>query len=352
MKAIRLPKNPKVYIKEIDNLQKENKTLENESATLTKDNERLKGLEKTIETLKSKSATLTKDNERLKGLEKTIETLKSENRMLKSENILQRAKISQEVAATDPVQNERNAKLKEENDDVQNKRNTKLKEENVGLKKENTKLKAEKERLEQQNAEQQNKIAEKADKADLVALRLRLENLQRFAESGEFETKTSYITKYHNFSTCLFLCAILLFNIFAIWFIACRPAVSDATGIRELPWMFLLFLCATLAVNIVWAIIVSYRAVRAGKQRAWVGISAAIVLLVLNMVAVWLFAFHPVELTAAVYALLVFLMVANIAEGAAAIFYSYGNENGYVPSIFTFIALLPVLIIFIGWIRA
>lgn len=300
MKAIRLPKNPKVYIKEIDNLQKKNKTFENESATLTK------------------------DNERLKGLEKTIETLKSENRMLKSENILQRAKISQEVAATDSVQNEKNGK--------------KLQEENDGLKKENTELKK--------------GMAEKADRADLVALRLRLEKLQRFAESGEFETKTSYITKYHNFSTCLFLCAILLFNIFAIWFIACRPAVSDATGIRELPWMFLLFLCATLVVNIVWAIIVSYRAVRAGKQRAWVGISAAIVLLVLNMVAVWLFAFHPVELTAAVYALLVFLMVANIAEGAAAIFYSYGNENGFIPSIFAFIALLPVLIIFIGWIRA
>ncbi len=313
MKAIRLPKNPKVYIKEIDTLQKENKTLENESATLTE------------------------DNERLKGLEKTIETLKSENRMLKSGNILQREKILQEVAATDPVQNERNAKLKEEN---------------VGLKKENTELKAENNSLKKANEEQKKGMAEKADRADLVALRLRLENLQRFAESGEFETKTSYITKYHNFSTCLFLCAILLFNIFAIWFIACKPAVSGATGIRELPWMFLLFLCATLAVNIVWAIIVSYRAVRAGKQRAWVGISAAIVLLVLNMVAVWLFAFHPVELTAAVYALLVFLMVANIAEGAAAIFYSYGNENGYVPSIFTFIALLPVLIIFIGWIRA
>lgn len=323
--------NSEEYEKRIEELKKSNGDLAREKEELENKN---KELENEKDRLKSANVDLKRAN---KQLERTKSALEDENRKLINDNNEQRKKISQEVAATDSVQNERNAKLKEENDD---------------LKKENTELKAENNSLKKANEEQKKGMAEKADKADLVALRLRLEKLQRFAESGEFETKTSYITKYHNFSTCLFLCAILLFNIFAIWFIACRPAVSDATGIRELPWMFLLFLCATLVVNIVWAIIVSYRAVRAGKQRAWVGISAAIVLLVLNMVAVWLFAFHPVELTAAVYALLVFLMVANIAEGAAAIFYSYGNENGFIPSIFTFIALLPVLIIFIGWIRA
>lgn len=315
-----------------EKLKNKNKELENEK-------ERLKS---EYNTLASKYEGLERENKQLKRTKSALENrnfvLGNENKILKEQS----AKISQEVAATDSVQNERNAKLKEENDD---------------LKKENTELKAENNSLKKANEEQKKGMAEKADKADLVALRLRLENLQRLSGNDEYETERDQrrikgIRAHHNFSTCLFLCAILLFNIFAIWFIACRPAVSDATGIRELPWMFLLFLCATLVVNIVWAIIVSYRAVRAGKQRAWVGISAAIVLLVLNMVAVWLFAFHPVELTAAVYALLVFLMVANIAEGAAAIFYSYGNENGYVPSIFTFIALLPVLIIFIGWIRA
>ena len=324
--------NSEEYEKRIAELEKSNGVLERGKEKLKNKNKELENekeqLKSEYSTLKSKYEDLEHENKQLERTKSALENrnfvLGNENKILKNKIKGQSAKISQEVAATDSVQNEKNGK--------------KLQEENDGLKKENTELKK--------------GMAEKADRADLVALRLRLENLQRFAESGEFETKTSYITKYHSFSTCLFLCAILLFNIFAIWFIACRPAVSDATGIRELPWMFLLFLCATLVVNIVWAIIVSYRAVRAGKQRAWVGIGAAIVLLVLNMVAVWLFAFHPVELTAAVYALLVFLMVANIAEGAAAIFYSYGNENGFIPSIFAFIALLPVLIIFIGWIRA
>lgn len=341
---------PEEYQKWIEELKKSNGDLEIGKEKLKNKNKELENekeqLKSEYNTLASKYEGLERENKQLERTKSALENrnfvLGNENKILKNKIKGQSAKISQEVAATDSVQNERNAKLKEENDD---------------LKKENTELKAENNSLKKANEEQKKGMAEKADKADLVALRLRLENLQRLSGNDEYETERDQrrikgIRAHHNFSTCLFLCAILLFNIFAIWFIACRPAVSDATGIRELPWMFLLFLCATLVVNIVWAIIVSYRAVRAGKQRAWVGISAAIVLLVLNMVAVWLFAFHPVELTAAVYALLVFLMVANIAEGAAAIFYSYGNENGFIPSIFAFIALLPVLIIFIGWIRA
>lgn len=343
--------NSEEYEKRIAELEKSNGVLErgkeklkNKNKELENEKERLKS---EYNALESKYEDLERENKRLESTKSALENrnfaLGNENKILKNKIKGQSAKISQEVAATDSVQNEKNGK--------------KLQEENDDLKKENTELKAENNSLKEVNEEQRKGMAEKADKADLVALRLRLENLQRLSGNDEYETERDQrrikgIRAHHNFSTCLLLCAILLFNIFAIWFIACKPAVSGATGIRELPWMFLLFLCATLVVNIVWAIIVSYRAVRAGKQRAWVGISAAIVLLVLNMVAVWLFAFHPVELTAAVYALLVFLMVANIAEGAAAIFYSYGNENGFIPSIFTFIALLPVLIIFIGWIRA
>lgn len=144
---------------------------------------------------------------------------------------------------------------------------------------------------------------------------------------------------------CLFLCAVLLFNILVIWFITCMP-----TG-GSIEWLFLLPLLAVTVIDAACVALFSYRVITDACDNAWVGVSAAIALLVLNIVAIWLFAFYPSELTAAVYALLVFLMVANIAEGAAAIFYSYGNENGFIPSIFTFIALLPVLIIFIGWIR-
>lgn len=144
---------------------------------------------------------------------------------------------------------------------------------------------------------------------------------------------------------CLFLCAVLLFNILVIWFITCMP-----TG-GSIEWLFLLPLLAVTVIDAVCVVLLSYRIIVDACENAWVGVSAAIVLLVLNIVAIWLFAFYPSELTAAVYALLVFLMVANIAEGVATVFYSYGNENGYIPSIFTFIALLPVLIIFIGWIR-
>ena len=144
---------------------------------------------------------------------------------------------------------------------------------------------------------------------------------------------------------CLFLCAVLLFNILVIWFITCMP-----TG-GSIEWLFLLPLLAVTVIDAVCVALLSYRIIVDACENAWVGVSAAIALLVLNIVAIWLFAFYPSELTAAVYALLVFLMVANIAEGVATVFYSYGNENGYIPSIFTFIALLPVLIIFIGWIR-
>ncbi len=201
----------------------------------------------------------------------------------------------------------------------------------------------------------------KADKNNVTILETRVKELEKSTKSSidrdawnGMKEKVDDLSSRMNspgnrnsrkLGVCLFLCAVLLFNILVIWFITCMP-----TG-GSIEWLFLLPLLAITVIDAVCVALLSYRIIADACENAWVGVSAAIALLVLNIVAIWLFAFYPSELRAAVYALLVFLMVANIAEGVATVFYSYGNKNGYIPSIFTFIALLPVLIIFIGWIR-
>lgn len=201
----------------------------------------------------------------------------------------------------------------------------------------------------------------KADKNNVTILETRVKELEKSTKSSidrdawnGMKEKVDDLSSRMNspgnrnsrkLGVCLFLCAVLLFNILVIWFITCMP-----TG-GSIEWLFLLPLLAITVIDAVCVALLSYRIIADACENAWVGVSAAIALLVLNIVAIWLFAFYPSELRAAVYALLVFLMVANIAEGVATVFYSYGNKNGYIPSIFTLIALLPVLIIFIGWIR-
>ncbi len=171
--------------------------------------------------------------------------------------------------------------------------------------------------------------------------------------------KISDINDKHGLNTCIFLCAVLLFNILAIWLIIYRPVFSGSTEIKELPWLYIMPLFTCLLCNIAGTIIWAYHFAHAVDCYIW-QVVMEVLLLMFNMVVMWLFAFHPIELSDAVIALAVFLMLANIMSLIMKILhFIYEHTSKYFNMdaacitlcVFGTIFVIVIWMIFVFWIR-
>lgn len=203
----------------------------------------------------------------------------------------------------------------------------------------------------------ENKIRELSTRLDNLS-----NALSKKAEKGETGASASDLSEVrsnHGFNTCVFLCAILIFNILAISLIIGKPGYFGETD--GLPWFYILPLITCMLLNIVGIIIWIYHfSQSAVDYEVWEYV-VEVGLLLFNMVAIWLFAFHPLEeVTSAAIALIVILALANLLILVMRILYFVDEHTladvdkdvvSLTVNIIGTILLVVVLIIFIFWIR-
>ncbi len=229
-------------------------------------------------------------------------------------------------------------------------------------------LKKTNESVERQLTSLSSRISQKADTSLLDALDKKCDELSytvsRKADKGSVGASSSEMRdaqRKHGLNTCLFLCAIMIFNIFATWFIIYRPNYVGFGEISNLPWTYILPLMIIMFGNIASTVIWFYHFRGYGIHYVTWEKVVELVLLAFNIVAMWLFAFHPLqEVTSAVIALAVFLMFVNILMFFARVLYFATkyisteidkNILSLTVSISGTVLLVVILIIFIFWIR-
>lgn len=227
-------------------------------------------------------------------------------------------------------------------------------------------LKTEKSKLEEQVTSLRSQIRSKADASSITSLDAKFNNLSsaisKKADKGETGASVSDLSEVrsnHGFNTCVFLCSILVINILAISFIIGRPGYFGE--IDGLPWFYILPLIACMLLNIASIVIWIYNfSQSAVDYEVWEYV-VEVGLLLFNMVAIWLFAFHPLaEVTSAAIALIVFLALANLLMLVMRILYFVDEHTladidkdvvSLTVNIIGTILLVVVLVIFIFWIR-
>ena len=278
------------------------------------------------------------------------------------------AQLSRELSALEEKSNKFNQIISNLNESCSTIKsdNQKLRKECSDLRAECNELKEAKEFAEREFTSLSTRISHKADtssvnkKYDAIS-----QEMNRKADKGSAVASSSDMEEAkskHRLNTCVFLCLIIIFNIVATWLIIYRPSYYGYTDIRTLPWFYVLALVAVMFVNIAGIIIWIYHFTTAAVDFCvWEAITE-FCLFVFGIVAMWLFAFHPLEkVTGAANALAVFLMLANLAALILRIIHFYDEHTSgdldistasWVVSLIETILLLVIFIVYVGWIRA